>query len=210
MGNAQGREARGQAHPQHPNGPGAFNRHVDPTTVTQGATPQSHSQRHPGSNDRSYSGRNGGGRSMGRGDSLFSAMTGSGREPDPSDPTARRETRAEREARKLEKERAQRAKDRERSIREEHVDGGFLVTMGVYTGTEDFSKPIVRQLQVSLSKRKSYCKHADNKFQRSSADWRPSGEASMTSTKCGRNTKSLPLLAVCRSLPPTNRLQKSC
>lgn len=152
MGNAQGREARGQAHSQHPNGPGAFNRHVESTSgsAAHSATPQSHSQRHPGSGDRSYSGRNGGGRSMGRGDSLFSAMTGSAREPDPSDPTARRETRAEREARKLEKERAQRAKDRERSIREEHVDGGFLVTMGVYTGTEDFSKPIVRQLQVSL------------------------------------------------------------
>jgi hypothetical protein len=48
----------------------------------------------------------------------------------------------------LEKERVARAKERERSIKEEHVDGGFLVTMGVYTGTEDFSKPVVRQLMV--------------------------------------------------------------
>ena len=60
----------------------------------------------------------------------------------------RRETKQEREARKLEKERGARAKERERSIEEEHVDGGFLVTMGVYTGTEDFSKPVVRQLMV--------------------------------------------------------------
>ena len=35
-------------------------------------------------------------------------------------------------------------------MREEHVDGGYLVTMGIYRGREDFSKPIVRQLQVCL------------------------------------------------------------
>ncbi|KAG6006532.1 hypothetical protein E4U21_006986 [Claviceps maximensis] len=63
-------------------------------------------------------------------------------------PFEHRETKQEREARKLEKERIVRAKERERSIREEHVDGGYLVTMGVYTGTEDFSKPVVRQLQI--------------------------------------------------------------
>jgi len=60
----------------------------------------------------------------------------------------RRETKQEREARKLEKERIARAKERELSLKEEHVDGGFLVTMGVYTGTEDFSKVVVRQLMV--------------------------------------------------------------
>lgn len=58
----------------------------------------------------------------------------------------------EREARKLEKERALRQKDRERSIREEGVDGGYLVTLGVYTGTEDFSKPTVRRMQVRYLK----------------------------------------------------------
>ncbi|KAG5918361.1 hypothetical protein E4U42_006878 [Claviceps africana] len=63
-------------------------------------------------------------------------------------PFEHRETKQEREARKLEKERLARAKERERSIREEHVDGGYLVTMGVYTGTEDFCKPVVRQLQI--------------------------------------------------------------
>ncbi|KAK6069893.1 hypothetical protein SCUP234_10472 [Seiridium cupressi] len=63
-------------------------------------------------------------------------------------PFERRETKQEREARRLEKERVARVKERERSMKEEHVDGGFLVTMGVYTASEDFSKPIVRQLQI--------------------------------------------------------------
>jgi hypothetical protein len=69
-------------------------------------------------------------------------------EIDPASPEARKETKAEREARKLEKERAQRVVDRARSMAEEGVDGGYVVTLGVYTGTEDFSKPIVRQLMV--------------------------------------------------------------
>lgn len=64
-------------------------------------------------------------------------------------PQERRETKQEREARKLEKERLARIKERERSISEEHVDGGYLVTMGTYVGAEDFNKQIVRQLQVS-------------------------------------------------------------
>ncbi|RDA88126.1 hypothetical protein CP532_6831 [Ophiocordyceps camponoti-leonardi (nom. inval.)] len=63
-------------------------------------------------------------------------------------PFERRETRQEREARRLERDRAIRAKERERSMRDEHVDGGFLVTLGTYTGIEDFSKPVVRQLQI--------------------------------------------------------------
>lgn len=60
----------------------------------------------------------------------------------------RKETRQEREARKLEKEKVAREKERERSVREESVDGGFLVTQGVYTGLEDYNKPVVRQLMV--------------------------------------------------------------
>ncbi|KAI1810416.1 hypothetical protein GGS20DRAFT_186472 [Poronia punctata] len=63
-------------------------------------------------------------------------------------PFERRETRQEREARKLEKERAARLKERERSMKEEHVDGGYLVTMGIYTASEDFNKQVVRQLQI--------------------------------------------------------------
>lgn len=65
-----------------------------------------------------------------------------------SAPERPRETKQEREARKLEKERQARLKERERSMREEGVDGGYLVTLGTYTGPEDFNKGIVRQLQV--------------------------------------------------------------
>lgn len=61
----------------------------------------------------------------------------------------RRENKQEREARRLEKERMARIKERERSMKEEHVDGGYLVTQGVYVGTEDFNKAVVRQLMVT-------------------------------------------------------------
>jgi hypothetical protein len=64
----------------------------------------------------------------------------------------RRETKQEREARKLEKE---------RSLKEEHVDGGYLVTMGVYTGIEDFNKPVVRQLMVRLGSGSAAYMHTD-------------------------------------------------
>lgn len=33
-------------------------------------------------------------------------------------------------------------------MRDEAVDGGYLVTLGTYTGPEDFSKTVVRQLMV--------------------------------------------------------------
>ena len=60
----------------------------------------------------------------------------------------RRETRQEREARRLERDRLSREKERERSMHEEHIDGGYLVTQGVYTGPEDYSKFIVRRLMI--------------------------------------------------------------
>ncbi|KAF2863812.1 hypothetical protein K470DRAFT_254700 [Piedraia hortae CBS 480.64] len=41
-----------------------------------------------------------------------------------------------------------RVKDRETSMRREGVDGGYLVTMGIYPGREDFDKCAVRQLQI--------------------------------------------------------------
>ncbi|OTA56682.1 hypothetical protein K449DRAFT_399408 [Hypoxylon sp. EC38] len=63
-------------------------------------------------------------------------------------PFEHRETKQEKEARRLERERVARIKERERSMKEEHVDGGYLVTMGIYTAPEDFSKPVVRQLQI--------------------------------------------------------------
>lgn len=68
----------------------------------------------------------------------------------------RRETKQEREARRLERERVARIKERERSMREEHVDGGYLVTQGVYTGTEDFNKAVVRQLMVIWNSRQLF------------------------------------------------------
>lgn len=68
--------------------------------------------------------------------------------PDASSLETRRETKQEREARKLEKERVARGKERERSMREESVDGGYLVTQGVYTGIEDYNKGVVRQLMI--------------------------------------------------------------
>lgn len=93
-----------------------------------------------------YSGRSGRGS---RGDLSFLSI-GRDREAQPA-PERPRETKQEREARKAEKERQARVKERERSMREEGVDGGYLVTLGVYTGAEDYSKPIVRQLQVRIS-----------------------------------------------------------
>lgn len=41
-------------------------------------------------------------------------------------------------------------------MREEHVDGGYLVTQGVYTGTEDFNKAVVRQLMVIWNSRQLF------------------------------------------------------
>lgn len=73
---------------------------------------------------------------------------GSGAERDTGSLEIRRETKQEREARKAERERVAREKERERSMREESVDGGYLVTQGVYIGTEDYSKVVVRQLMV--------------------------------------------------------------
>lgn len=95
----------------------------------------------------------------------------------------RRETRQEREARRLEKERVARVKERERSMREEHVDGGYLVTQGVYVGTEDFNKAVVRQLMVNFPNHFSFDppidedEHADPYPSRLSADSLHSGEA---------------------------------
>ncbi len=103
-----------------------------------------------GDNDRERLARN----RVRRGDlgflGLSGGSTGRDRNRERADaPFEHKETRAERDARRLQRERALRAKERERSLKEEHVDGGYLVTLGTYTGTEDFSKPTVRQLQVS-------------------------------------------------------------
>lgn len=85
-------------------------------------------------------------------------MRSNGTDGDGTGSEARRETKQEREARKVEKEREIRERERERSMREESVDGGYLVTQGVYTGIEDYNKAIVRQLMVrSMSRRDAPC-----------------------------------------------------
>jgi hypothetical protein len=137
MGNSQTKHSRpGSSREQ---GGLSSNRHgSSPTTATF-----EEPSRHGRSSSIVYSSRSGRGS---RHDLSFLGI-GSSSERDPAlEP--RRETKAEREARKLEKERQVRAQERERSLREEGIDGGFLVTLGTYTGPEDFSKPIVRQLQV--------------------------------------------------------------
>ncbi|KAK3904230.1 hypothetical protein C8A05DRAFT_13878 [Staphylotrichum tortipilum] len=94
--------------------------------------------------DRSSSRRN----RVGRGE--LSGLLGLGATPgsqaDP--PYERRETKQEREARRLERDRVARIAERERSMKEELVDGGYLVTLGTYTSPEDFNKQIVRQLVI--------------------------------------------------------------
>lgn len=84
----------------------------------------------------------------GRGSRPDLSFLGLGSSSTPETPEVRRETKQEREARKLAKEQEARQKERERSMKEEHIDGGFCVTQGVYTGTEDFNKVVVRQLMV--------------------------------------------------------------
>ena len=129
MGNSSSRESRGPDSPssRRPESAGGPN---PPTASTDRHT--------------LYAGRSGRGS---RHDLSFLGI-GSSTTAGNAEVPERRETKQEREARKLEKERVARAKERETSIKEEHVDGGFVVTMGVYTGPEDFSKPVVRQLMV--------------------------------------------------------------
>ncbi|KAF2280215.1 uncharacterized protein EI97DRAFT_498454 [Westerdykella ornata] len=139
MGNSQGRESR----PGSSRGPSqsSGSRHPSvPTTSAAGGAGGSSRHDVPHAMYTSRSGRGS------RHDLSFLGL-GSSSDRDPAlEP--RRETRAEREARKLEKERALRAQERERSIKEESVDGGYLVTLGTYTGPEDFNKAVVRQLQI--------------------------------------------------------------
>jgi len=137
MGNSQAKEAR----PGSSRGHGRSSSNRNPSSPT--ASGPEETPRHGRSGSGVYGSRSGRGS---RHDLSFLGI-GSNTERDPAlEP--RRETKAEREARKLEKERQLRAQERERSIREEGIDGGYLVTLGTYTGPEDFSKPVVRQLQV--------------------------------------------------------------
>ncbi|KAK3069840.1 SNF1-interacting protein, partial [Teratosphaeriaceae sp. CCFEE 6253] len=88
------------------------------------------------------------GRGSSRPDLSFLSLGGRDRSDDGSASERPRETKQEREARRAERDRQARVKERERSMRDEGVDGGFLVTLGVYTGAEDFDKAVVRRLQI--------------------------------------------------------------
>ena len=143
MGNSATKEQR----PPPPH----FSRHLsgDRPSPSQGASPTSPSFPHSGSDrgQQIYSSRHG--RSSRSELSALLGINHHNNDRDVSSLETRRETKAEREARRLERERITRERERERSMREENVDGGFLVTQGVYTGIEDYSKPMVRQLMVS-------------------------------------------------------------
>ena len=133
MGNSSTKESRGDAgHRSHRSGLGPG---------FDAVAGSSHQSERPSSSRRNRVNRAELGGMLGIG-----SPNASGAQPQP--PYERRETRQEREARRMEKERVARIKERERSIKEEHVDGGYLVTLGTYTGTEDFNKQVVRQLQV--------------------------------------------------------------
>jgi hypothetical protein len=147
MGNSQGKESQPPSRGGHVRRSSA---HAAAAALPTGASgPSGSSHERSGSGVGLYSARSGRGS---RPDLSFLGIGGSSNtERDPAlEP--RRETKAEREARRLEKERVLRAQERERSIKEEGVDGAFLVTLGTYTGPEDFSKPVVRQLQVCASR----------------------------------------------------------
>ena len=116
----------------------------------------------------------------------------------------RRETKQEREARRLEKERVARVKERERSMKEEHCDGGYLVTQGVYVGTEDFNKAMVRRLMVRFpfSTTPVLSENANSSltlFIRLKDALPHFGGASTISRHLGLNTNLLRLLGACRS-----------
>jgi hypothetical protein len=132
MGNSQTKEARGQPEPRHSGGD-------SPPRRQESSIPP------PEPSSRSLlSSRQ---RASSRPDFSFLGIGGNG-DQDVSSLEQRRENKAEREARKAEKERQARLKERERSMRDENIDGGYLVTQGVYVGVEDYNKTIVRQLMV--------------------------------------------------------------
>ena len=140
MGNSATKEQR-QA-PLSPR-PGGLRRPSEP--IAPGSDPPLPDSSTERSTHQLYSSRSGRGSR-----SDLSSFLGLGNvvERDLSGPDGRRETKQEREARKLGKERVMRERERERSMREESVDGGYLVTQGVYTGLEDYNKNVVRQLMV--------------------------------------------------------------
>lgn len=135
MGNSQGREARPGHYAVNANDPEALRN----AAGGEAGGSNVYSSRHGRASQSNLA-------------SIFSSSNYRDREREgPQDEAAlaaRRETKAEREIRRAEKERAARQRERDRSMREESVDGGYLVTQGVYTGAEDYNKDVVRTLMV--------------------------------------------------------------
>jgi len=136
MGNSSTKEHRSPTSPIAPTFGHSHLHRRDDSSSGQAGT--------PGERQPVYSGRGG------RGSRPDLSFLGLGPSSTADAPEVRRETKQEREARKLAKEQEARLKERERSMKEEHIDGGFCVTQGVYTGTEDFNKAVVRQLMVII------------------------------------------------------------
>lgn len=182
MGNSQGKESQPPSR-GHVRRPSAQASSTSPTGGSSGPSGSSHER--SGSGVGLYSARSGRGS---RHDLSFLGIGSSSNNPE-RDPVLepRRETKAEREARKLEKERVLRGQERERSIREEGVDGAYLVTLGTYTGPEDFSKPTVRQLQVCYD---SDLIMVELTRTRLSEGWHLSGKVSTTTQTRGLSTSS--------------------
>ncbi|KAI9881261.1 MAG: SNF1-interacting protein [Pleopsidium flavum] len=143
MGNSATKEQRPVLLPSHSR-PGSSRRRTSSMISGPIIGPSSREPNERPSAHIMYSSRSGRGS---RPDLSFLGI-GSGSDRDTPGLETRRETKQERETRKAERETIAREKQRERSMREENVDGGYLVTQGVYTGIEDYSKAIVRQLMI--------------------------------------------------------------
>ncbi|MCJ1290302.1 SNF1-interacting protein [Xylographa carneopallida] len=187
MGNTSTKE-------QRPLSPSSRNSHVRSVSSPQIATqqPPSVSEQEEARSYVVYSSRQGRG-SRSELSSLLGIGTGADRNGGGSE--SRRETKQDRDARKLEKERIVREQERERSMREESVDGGYLVTQGVYTGIEDYNKAIVRQLMVCITLESRVQYTDDKKIERRIAPfWRGLNDHSSSWTENQ-------LVAAARALP---------
>lgn len=142
MGNSATKEQR----PLSQSRPSSSRRRTTSMLTAQLAASSSHDPTERPSAHVIYSSRNG----RGSRPDLSLLGFGSGSDRDITGLESRRETKQERDARKAERERVAREHERERSMREESVDGGYLVTQGVYTGIEDYNKAVVRQIMVVL------------------------------------------------------------
>lgn len=150
----------------------------------------------------------GNGSSRGSRHDLSFLHLGRNRAEEQPQPERVRETRQEKEARRTERERQARLKERERSMLEENVDGGFLVTLGTYIGPEDYSKPVVRQLQVRLEQPGKQGISLTLKLHRSNEGWPRSGKVSITTLAPGQSTSWWRQLEVCLFLLPMKSRQR--